>query len=233
MTDIGNCFLTGTDTEVGKTHAACALIRYWRSQGLRATGYKPVAAGGWRNANDEIINEDASRLLDASGAGATLSRINPICLEQAIAPHVAAADENRAIEPAQILQGYAGLARDFDRVVVEGVGGFRVPLSADFDSADLAVALGLPVVLVVGLRLGCINHALLTAEAILARGLPLAAWIGNTLNPGMMRQADSVLALRQRIAAPCLGILPWSSNLDDAVSALRLGSVDPARQATT
>lgn len=233
MIDIRNCFLTGTDTEVGKTHAACALIRYWRSQGFRATGYKPVAAGGRRDNNGIIVNEDASRLLDASSKGATLSRINPISLEQAIAPHVAAADEKRAIAPAPILRGYAGLAQDFDRVVVEGVGGFRVPLSADFDSADLAVALGLPVVLVVGLRLGCINHALLTAEAILARGLPLAAWIGNTLNPMMARQADSVLALRQRIAAPCLGILPWSTDPEDAVSALRFGSVDSEKQAAT
>lgn len=220
MTHIGNFFLTGTDTEVGKTHAACAVLRKWRTLGLRASGYKPVAAGGIVDAHGTLVNEDAARLFEASSPGATLSLINPICFAQPIAPHVAAQDEHREITLHEIVSGYLELAERFDRVVVEGVGGFKVPLSAELDSADLAVALGLPIVLVVGLRLGCINHALLTVEAILARGLPLAGWIGNTLNPAMARQADTVHALQQRIPAPCLGVLPWSPDAEDAVAAL-------------
>lgn len=215
-----NCFLTGTDTEIGKTHSACALLHTWRSLGLSAAGYKPIAAGGtWQNG--KLVNDDAQRIHAACSEGISIEEVNPLCLEAAIAPHAAAKDENYKLELAPILAGYRAIAPRFERIVVEGVGGFRVPLGADFDSADLAVALGLPVVLVVGLRLGCINHALLTVEAILARKLKLAGWIGNTLSPVMMRQADTIDTLRQMIPAPCLGILPWSQAPEDAIAALR------------
>lgn len=225
-----NCFLTGTDTEIGKTHAACLLLHHWRCHGLSAAGYKPVASGGTQQAGGWLLNEDAERLLNASSPGQTPAEINPVCLQAAIAPHVAARDENRHIELGTLVDGYRHLSSRLDRVVVEGVGGFRVPLGADFDSADLAVALGLPVVLVVGLRLGCINHALLSAEAILARGLRLAGWIGNTLSPAMPRQADTVETLRHSLPAPCWGVLPWSQNLDHALDALRIPDAGLQRQ---
>ncbi|WP_018607324.1 dethiobiotin synthase [Uliginosibacterium gangwonense] len=215
-----HCFLTGTDTEIGKTHSACALLHTWRSLGFSAAGYKPIAAGGiWQNGT--LVNDDAQRIHAACSPGIRIEEVNPICLKAAIAPHAAAKDENRSLRLEPILAGYRAIAPRFERIVVEGVGGFRVPLGADFDSADLAVALGLPVVLVVGLRLGCINHALLTVEAILARKLTLAGWIGNTLSPTMPRQADTIDSLHQLIPAPCLGILPWSLAPADAIAALK------------
>lgn len=208
------CFLTGTDTEIGKTFSACALIHRWRADGLRAVGYKPVAAGA-DCIDGHWSNEDARRLLTASSAGFALDEINPVCLRSAIAPHIAAAEEGVPLELPRLVAGFEQLARQADRVLVEGVGGFRVPLGADFDSADLALALDLPVVMVVGLRLGCINHALLTAEAIASRGLRLAGWIGNRpLMSPMSREAENIHTLQGLIDAPCLGILPHATNPD-------------------
>lgn len=225
LLELENCFLTGTDTEIGKTHTACSLIRGWRKQGFSAAGYKPIASGGiWQDGM--LINEDAQRIHSACGPDITLKEINPLCLESAIAPHVAAKDQQQEIRMEPILAGYHAIAPRFQRIVVEGVGGFRVPLGADFDSADLAAAFGLPVVLVVGLRLGCINHALLTVEAILARKLRLTGWVGNTLTPVMPRQQDTIDTLRQKIPAPCLGILPWSNTPEDALQAFEAA---PAR----
>lgn len=204
-------FLTGTDTEIGKTFSACALLHAWRSAGLRATAYKPVAAGA-EYVDGIWSNEDARRLHAASSEGPTITDINPVCLRSPIAPHIAAAEEGVSLELPALLEGFSRLSDQADRVLVEGVGGFRVPLGADFDSADLAVALDLPVLLVVGLRLGCINHALLSAEAIAARGLTLAGWIGNRPLPEpMLREAENIETLRRLIMAPCLGILPHAS----------------------
>ncbi|GAB2881319.1 dethiobiotin synthase [Uliginosibacterium flavum] len=211
-------FLTGTDTEIGKTFASCALLHAWRAQGLSAVGYKPVAAGAelldgtWSNA-------DARQLQSASSPGFSLTQINPLCLRAAIAPHLAAQLEARPITLAPILQGFAQLRPQAERIVVEGVGGFRVPLGKDFDSADLALELGLPVILVVGLRLGCINHALLSFEAIAARGLSLVGWIGNTLQPEMIRLAENLQTLRELLPAPCLGVLPHIADGDPARAA--------------
>lgn len=205
---IPSCFLTGTDTEIGKTHAACTLLHHWRQAGLSAAGYKPVAAGGLFEAG-ELINEDAARLLAASTPGPKLREINPVCLQAAIAPHIAAVEEGCSISLASLLEGYEALQEKHQRVVVEGVGGFRVPLGENFDTADLAQALGLPVVLVVGLRLGCLNHAILSAEAIAARRLRLFGWIANTLSPEMPRLKENFEALEKRLPAPCLGLLPW------------------------
>ncbi|NSL56791.1 dethiobiotin synthase [Uliginosibacterium aquaticum] len=204
-------FLTGTDTEIGKTFSACALLHAWRNQGFSAVAYKPVAAGA------ELIgghwsNEDARRLLAASSPGFVLEEINPLCLRAAIAPHLAAAEEGRELALNDMLAGFHSLQARAQRVLVEGVGGFRVPLGRDFDSADLAVALGLPVILVIGLRLGCLNHALLTTEAIQARGLRLAGWIGNTLDPTMNRLDANISTLHEHLRAPCLGILPHAAD---------------------
>ncbi|MDP5239451.1 dethiobiotin synthase [Uliginosibacterium sp. 31-16] len=214
-------FLTGTDTEIGKTFASCALLHAWRSQGLRAVGYKPVAAGA-DLIDGRFCNEDAVRLQRASSTGFELDEINPLCLRAAIAPHLAAQAENRSIELAPLLQGFAHLRASAERVVVEGVGGFRVPLGADFDSADLAARLGLPVILVVGMRLGCINHALLSVEAIAARGLTLAGWIGNCLQVPMPSLAENLKTLNDALPAPCLGVLPYIPTGDAAKAAPHL-----------
>ena len=163
-------FLTGTDTEIGKTFITCALLHRARQLGLTAAGIKPVAAG----TDAAGRNDDVERIRAASNVALAEDVINPYRFAPAIAPHLAAAEAGVRIDFARITAACASARSQAGLVIVEGVGGFRVPLDVDRDSADLAVALGLPVILVVGLRLGCLNHALLTAEAIAARGLTLA-----------------------------------------------------------
>ena len=211
-------FVTGTDTGVGKTFAACALLHAWRAAGHRALGMKPVAAG----VDAAGQNEDVLRLAAASGIAAPARLVNPYLFAAPVAPHVAAAETGVAIDIGRIEAAFAALHDYADIIVVEGVGGFRVPLDADHDTADLAVALGLPVILVVGLRLGCLNHALLTAEAIEARGLQLAGWIANRLDAGMLRPEASIEALRTRLTAPLLGDLPHSPEAMSAAHCLTL-----------
>lgn len=213
------CFVTGTDTEVGKTRVSAALLHWLGERGQRGAGYKPVAAGT-EVIGGEDVNEDVRALRHASSVALTDAEVGPLQFEAACAPHIAAALEGRTIERAVLLQGALALATRAERLIVEGVGGFCVPLGLDFDSADFAMDLGLPVVLVVGLRLGCINHALLTAEAIHARGLRLAGWIANTVDPAMLHRDDNLATLRHELGrrhqAPCLGRVP------------RLASPDPA-----
>ncbi len=200
-------FVTGTDTGVGKTLVSCALLRAFEARGLKAAGYKPVAAG----CDADGMNEDAKKLLAASNLPLNYVEVNPYCLAQPIAPHIAADVSGVRIELARIRDGYRRLAAKADHVVAEGAGGFRVPLNADADSADLARELNLPVILVVGMRLGCLNHALLSAEAIAARGLTLAGWVANTLDARMPALQENADALQQRIAAPLLGVIPFLS----------------------
>lgn len=217
-------FITGTDTGVGKTLVACALLRAFAARGRRVVGMKPVAAGataaagGWRN-------EDVAALAEASNVQAAREWINPYLLAAPVAPHLAAATEGVAIDLGRIEQSLAHLRAVSDIVVVEGVGGFRVPLTAREDSADLAERLGLPVVLVVGMRLGCLNHTLLTEEAIGMRGLRLAGWVANRIDPGMARAADNVAALSERLGAPLLGDIPFmrEPRAVEAASALAVG----------
>lgn len=204
-------FVTGTDTEIGKTFVTCALLHSLRQHGHSALGMKPVAAGV-SPIGTEIINEDVA-LLRAAGqarenASIPLHWLNPYSLQEPIAPHIAARHEGVSFDFAQIQQHYALLSQHADYVLVEGAGGFCVPLDDQQTLADLAVALQLPVILVVGLRLGCINHALLTAEAIRQRGLTLAGWVGNRVDPTMLRPEENIQALQQRLNAPCLGIVP-------------------------
>ncbi len=216
-------FLTGTDTEIGKTFVTCALLRRARQLGLNAAGLKPVAAG----TDAAGRNDDVENIRAASSVTLPLEVINPYRFAPAIAPHLAAAEAGVAIDFSRIAAACAEARQQTDLLIVEGVGGFRVPLGVDRDSADLAVALGLPVILVVGLRLGCINHALLTAEAIAARGLRLAGWVANRIDPDMVRVEDNIAALRQRIVAPLLGSVPRiaGSNPAAAASFLELSSV--------
>jgi dethiobiotin synthetase len=195
-------FVTGTDTGVGKTRVAVALIHALRAQGLRVAAMKPVSAG---NAPGDL-NEDVVALLQASNVKNDLRDVNPYAFEPAIAPHIAARQVGVRIELDVVAAAYSRLAAASDVVVVEGAGGWRVPLNAREDMADLAQRLGLPVVLVVGLRLGCLNHALLTAESIAHRHLPWAGWVGNHLDPGMACQAENIEALHARLSAPCLGV---------------------------
>ncbi len=217
MTERCAWFLTGTDTEIGKTFVACALLHAARTRGLKAVGMKPVAAGADEVGN-ERINEDAALLRAAGSFDPGLATLNPYCLKSPIAPHIAAAEEGITIEPAPIRSAFERLAARADVVVVEGAGGFLVPLGPGFDTADLARALDLPVILVVGMRLGCINHALLTAEAITARGLALAGWVANRIDPDMLRFDENLATLEARIGAPLLGIVP---HCDDPASAAR------------
>ncbi|QKV57236.1 MAG: dethiobiotin synthase [Dechloromonas sp.] len=211
-------FLTGTDTEIGKTFITCALLHRAAQSGLRAAGIKPVAAG----TDDAGRNEDVEAIRAASNVVLPQQTINPWCFKEAIAPHIAAADEGKVIDFAPILSACDDARAQSDLLIVEGVGGFRVPLGVDRDSADLAVALGLPVILVVGLRLGCINHALLTAEAIAARGLTLAGWVANCIDPAMPRRVENIAALELHLGAPLLGTVPRQPDGNPAAAAAHL-----------
>lgn len=200
-------FVTGTDTEIGKTLISGALLHALTLRGVRTAGMKPVAAGAelrggvWHN-------DDTDFLAAASSERLPQTLTTPYLLREATAPHIAAAREGVAIEATHILACYAQIAAAADAVVVEGVGGFRVPFSERFDSADLAQQLALSVLLVVGLRLGCISHALLTAEAIAARGLRLAGWVANTVDAALPNAAQNIEALAARLPAPLLGSVP-------------------------
>ena len=203
-------FVTGTDTGVGKTLIACALLQALATRGMRVIGMKPVAAGAGKRSG-KLVNDDVSALKAASNLAAPDHFVNPYCFAPPIAPHVAAAQAGVTIELERLQGAYAELAALADYVVVEGAGGFRVPLGPGFDTADLAAHLNLPVVLVVGIRLGCINHALLTADAIEKAGLPFAGWVANHIDPDMIWANESVKALEERIAAPLVGRVPHAA----------------------
>ncbi|MBQ5938733.1 dethiobiotin synthase [Massilia sp. AB1] len=201
------CFVTGTDTEIGKTLVSAAILHKLVQSGRRACGMKPIAAGA-DMIGGELHNEDADMLAAAGNVHLPSSITTPFMLREPAAPHIAAALEGVTIDPVPIIAAYAEIQAASDAVVVEGVGGFRVPFNDDFDSADLAAQLNLPVILVVGLRLGCISHALLTVEAIVARGLVLAGWVANTADADMRFMQENIDALAQRIPAPLLGHVP-------------------------
>lgn len=199
-------FVTGTDTGVGKTTFSVALIHALQKQGLRVAAMKPVAAGA-EMIDGQLMNEDVLDLLNAANVKADVRNMNPYAFASPIAPHIAAAQVSIEIELEKIVSAYAALAAQADAVVVEGAGGFLVSLSAQLDTADLARALDLPIILVVGMRLGCLNHALLTAEAVAHRGLKWAGWVANILDPGMPALEENIAALEARLPAPCVGRL--------------------------
>ena len=201
------CFVTGTDTEIGKTLISAAILHKLVASGQRACGMKPVAAGAALR-DGALHNDDADMLIAAGNVHLPASLTTPYMLREPAAPHIAAALEGVTIESVPIIAAFAEIQAASDAVVVEGVGGFRVPFNDTFDSADLAAQLNLPVILVVGVRLGCISHALLTVEAIVARGLVLAGWIANTVDPAMGHEHENIKALAQRIPAPLLGHVP-------------------------
>lgn len=205
-------FITGTDTGVGKTLVSCALLHAFAARGARVAGFKPVAAGCDAHAQ----NPDARRLRAASTLPLTYDQVNPYCLPYPIAPHLAARQAGVRIDFTRILTAFHELAGQAEQVVVEGVGGFLVPLNETQTSADLARELALPVIVVVGLRLGCLNHALLTIAAVAAHRLECAGWVANVLEPGMPAWQENVAALRERIAAPLLGVIPYLKEADAA-----------------
>ena len=207
-------FVTGTDTGVGKTLASCALIHALKARGANVAPMKPIAAGATL-IDGAWANEDSVALMKAAGCPpARLPDVTPILLREPMAPHIAARREARRITLAPIVSAFARLGEGGAFVVAEGVGGFRVPLDVGLDSVDLARALDLPVVLVVGLRLGCLNHALLTAAAVEAAGLELAGWIANCIDPHMSAADENVAALEERLATPLLGRLPFAAHPD-------------------
>lgn len=198
-------FVTGTDTGIGKTYVSCLLLHALAARNMAVVGMKPIAAG--------IENgrwQDVELLRVASNIDVSLNDLNPYALQAPIAPHIAAGQEGVAIEITQIERCYDRLARNADVVIVEGVGGFLVPINTRETIADLAIALDLPVILVIGMRLGCINHALLTVQAIKHAGLSLAGWVANCVDSAMLAQEENIAALRQRIDGPLLGQVPFA-----------------------
>lgn len=225
-------FITGTDTGVGKTRVSCALIHALRQAGhARVVGMKPVAAGcDWIEGQDghpgHWLNEDVAQLRAASSLQVPSSFDNPYALPEAVSPHIAARNDEVVIDLGLIEASFHALRQHTDAVVVEGAGGFIVPLSEApgewATSADLAQRLRLPVILVVGLRLGCLNHALLTQEAIASRGLTLAGWVANQVDPIMPAVDENVETLRQRIQAPMLARWGFDPSAQAQDLALRL-----------
>lgn len=201
-------FVTGTDTGVGKTLVAAALLHRLRERYVRVVGVKPVAAGSQRLADGSWSNDDVINLRDAASVAAPLALINPYLLHEPVSPHIAAMRDGVSIDIDRITGAFDNLRAIADAVIVEGAGGFRVPLSDSLDGADLAAALNLPVILVVGLRLGCLNHAMLTAQSIATRGLHLAGWIANRIDPAMSEQQANLDWLARHLDAPCLGDVP-------------------------
>ncbi len=206
-------FVTGTDTEIGKTWISLGLIAALQARGLSVAGMKPVSAGCIRTAHG-LRNDDAVRLQQAGSVPLAYAAVNPYAFEPPVSPHIAAAQAGLPIDLDHIAAVYGAVAREVEQVVVEGVGGWYAPLGETITVADLARGLGLPVVLVVGLRLGCLSHALLTARAIRAEGLTLAGWIGNQLSPSMDAAADNIAYLRTHLEAPLLGVVPYLESPD-------------------
>ena len=213
-------FVTGTDTGVGKTTISCALLRTFAAQGKRVIGMKPVVAG-----SENGRWHDVEQLIAASNISAARAHINPYAFDPPVSPHIAAQQAGIGIDLAVIQHAYQALSNQADVVIVEGAGGFLVPLNAQQTGSDLARALNLPVILVVGMRLGCLNHALLSAQAILAAGLPLAGWVANGIDPQMMALEENIATLEQRLDGPLLGKVPFDLEMDIQKSARLLDVV--------
>lgn len=204
-------FITGTDTGVGKTCVSLALMRRLQAEGHVVTAMKPVASG-CEPSPAGLVNDDALRLQAQGSYSVPYAQVNPYALEPPIAPHLAAAMAGVSIDIGVIGEALSAVTESADRVIVEGVGGWLVPIDADRTMEDVARALALPVIMVVGIRLGCLNHALLTARAIAASGVEFAGWIANCLYPDCEFQEENTAALRERLQAPCLGTLPYAAD---------------------
>ena len=224
-------FITGTDTEVGKTLLSGALILKLREVGIGAIGFKPVVAGTYVDSSGQKLNEDLETLRIASGLNSQEQSLCPYVLDEAAAPHLVAKKNDVYLDSSIILGDLHSLSQQFEVVVVEGAGGFLVPLNEQEDLGDLAQAIDLPVILVVGMRLGCINHALLTCEAIVSRQLTIAGWVANTLPEEMPLLEENIQTLKDRIFAPFLGVIPMlpkelqkTENAPYSIEALRFAA---------
>lgn len=201
-------FVTGTDTGIGKTTVSCALLHLFAAQGKKVIGMKPVVAG---RENGQWM--DVEHLLAASNVSVSRQQINPYAFEQPIAPHIAAQQTGKEIDLLVIHQAYRKLSIKADIVIVEGAGGFLVPINLQQNGADLAQLLNLPVIVVVGMRLGCLNHALLTAQAVRSTGLILAGWVANCIDPKMAVVSENISTLKRQLDCPLLGILPFDREM--------------------
>jgi len=219
-------FVTGTDTGCGKTEVSLGLMHWFQLRGLAVLGMKPVASGA-EPTEAGLRNADALRLQRQSSRHLAYAQVNPYAFAPPVAPHLAARQAGVSIELEVILSAWRLLADQADLVLVEGVGGWRVPLGPGLELADLARALELPVLLVVGMRLGCLNHALLSAESIVSHGATLLGWVANGTDPAMQLLEENVAALEERLPAPCVGRVPWLASPGPAAVAagLSLGSV--------
>jgi dethiobiotin synthetase len=208
---INSVFITGTDTGVGKTLYSKLLLHSLNVRGLRTAAMKPLASGAEAQ-EGKLRNADALALQQAANTSFSYELCNPYCFEPAIAPHLAAKNAGVRIDPAVILQAYEQLLQQADITVVEGVGGWLVPVNDKQTVADLVAAMGMPVILVVGMRLGCMNHALLAAENIKNRGVPLLGWVANVMDPNMSHLDENIESIAQHIHAPLLDTIEFINN---------------------
>ena len=209
-------FIAGTDTDAGKTMVACALLAKARSQGLTTAAVKPLAAG-CIDTKEGLRNDDAEQLLAQCTLPLYYEQVNPVAFMEPIAPHIAAQKQGQRMQVDRLTGFTSGvLMQGANFTLVEGVGGWRVPINERETLADLAIDLSIPVILVVGMRLGCINHALLTVEAIARDGLELAGWVANCIDPQMAELAANVDTLQHRVQAPMLGLVPNLSDINEA-----------------
>ena len=223
-----NVFVAGTDTGIGKTHASCTLLHALRAAGYHVCGMKPVASGCLATP-EGLRNDDALALQAAGSASLPYDWINPVALPDPLSPHLAARHAGSTITLPPLTAAFERLAATHASVVVEGVGGWMVPLAPGLLASELARVWRLPVILVVGLRLGCLNHALLSARAIAADGCQLRGWIGNLIDPAMDAVEENLATLRELLPAPCLGVLPHGVAPPLAASCLDLAALDAAR----
>ena len=219
--EMAGYFITGTDTGCGKTEISLGLMQLLQSQGQHVLGMKPVASGA-EPTPEGLHNEDALKLQAQGSIELPYSAINPFAYEPPIAPHLAARQVGESIDLNLIAAHYTALSAQADSVIVEGVGGWRVPLNDSQGVSDLAVMLGLPVVLVVGLKLGCINHALLSVESILSSGARLVGWVGNVVERDMLEVEGNVETVKGMISVPCLGVVPFMDEVSVSDIARRM-----------
>lgn len=213
-------FVTGTDTDVGKTLVACGILKAAEARGLRTLAIKPVAAGA-EHTTEGLRNQDAVMLMAAMTETLPYHQVNPVLLEPPIAPHIAAEQADKRITVSQLAGLCRGaMMRAADIVLIEGAGGWRVPLNRHELLSGLAVELQAPVILVVGMKLGCINHALLTADAIRADGLRIAGWVANQIDPQMSYFDENLSSLKAMLGAPCIGVVPHFSDVDLTLEAV-------------
>jgi len=218
-------FIAGTDTGVGKSIIAAGLLRALARHGLRVAGMKPIAAGA-EETPEGLRNEDALMLRAASNVEADYATTNPYCFPAPVSPHIAAHEAGVEVDIGRIVHAFHQLTKPADLVIVEGAGGWLAPIDDTATMADIARALGLPVILVVGLRLGCLNHALLTRRALEADGLELAAWVGSHVDPHFARVQENLATLEQRLGQPAAAFIPYQADVANLMeeASLRLAN---------